>query len=236
MVRDKVRIRFSKAGSLRFISHHDLMRCFERMLRRAALPFHSTQGFNPKPRLVFAAPLPLGMVGRREVADLELDEVVATEEIQSRLAGESPAGLQILQVLRIDPGTTARVRYVTYRVPLSGADIPHDLPDRLLSLQAAAECWIDRTRPQQRRIDLRPYIMDLRLQPNALEMDLLVTPQGTARPDEILGSLGLTAILDEGVVIERTAVELAEEESSAFVRGTASLASKGDVHRWEAGN
>ena len=59
----KVRLRFAKGGSLRWLSHHDLMRAFERMLRRAALPFRRTQGFHPHPRLVFALSLPLGVVG-----------------------------------------------------------------------------------------------------------------------------------------------------------------------------
>src|SRR5438105_10041341 len=101
MVRDKVRIRFRKGGELRLVSHHDLMRCFERMLRRARLPFHSTSGFNPKPRLIFALSLPLGIVGRDEVVDLELDEEVALDEVQRRLSVEAPAGLEILSVRRI---------------------------------------------------------------------------------------------------------------------------------------
>src|SRR5437016_13121789 len=107
MVRAKVRIRFRKTGDLRLISHHDLMRCFERMLRRAGLPFHSTEGFNPKPRLVFAMPLPLGVVGLQEAADLELDEAMAPDEIRERLAREAPAGLEILTVCRIDARATA---------------------------------------------------------------------------------------------------------------------------------
>src|SRR5437870_7518850 len=110
MVRDKLRIRFRKYGDLRLISHHDLMRCFERMLRRAALPFHSTEGFNPKPRLVFAMPLPLGVVGCQEVAELELDAELAPEVIQDRLAHQVPPGLEILSVCRIDRKTTAQVR------------------------------------------------------------------------------------------------------------------------------
>src|SRR5580700_3488370 len=59
-VRDKVRIRFRKGGDLRLVSHHDLMHVFERMFRRATLPFHSTEGFNPKPRMAFALSLALG--------------------------------------------------------------------------------------------------------------------------------------------------------------------------------
>jgi len=74
MARHKVRIRFRKAGDLRMVSHHDLMRCFARMLRRAALPFRSSEGFHPKPRLSFPLSLALGIVGCEEVVDLELDE------------------------------------------------------------------------------------------------------------------------------------------------------------------
>jgi hypothetical protein len=65
---DKARIRFRKSGALRLLSHHDLMRTFERLLRRSQLPFHRSQGFHPKPRLIFALSLPLGVVGCEEVA------------------------------------------------------------------------------------------------------------------------------------------------------------------------
>src|SRR5215468_2804957 len=116
MVRDKVRIRFRKGGDLRLVSHHDLMRCFERMLRRAALPFHSTEGFNPKPRLVFALTLPLGVVGCEEVVELELDAELPLEELHTRLAQQAPAGLEILRVQRIDRKTAGHVQQVTYRV------------------------------------------------------------------------------------------------------------------------
>ena len=74
--RDKMRFRFRKDGALRLLSHHDLMRCFERMLRRAALPVRQSQGFHPKPRLIFALSLPLGVIGCEEVAELELEEVL----------------------------------------------------------------------------------------------------------------------------------------------------------------
>src|SRR5947209_19229041 len=100
MVRHKVRIRFRKAGDLRLVSHHDLMRCFERMLRRAGIPFQSTQGFNPKPRLVFALSLALGIVGHEEVADLELTEDLSAEEVQGRLAPQAPPGPEILALPR----------------------------------------------------------------------------------------------------------------------------------------
>src|SRR6266849_29258 len=110
MAFDKVRIRFQKSGDLRLVSHHDLMRCFERMLRRAALPIRSTSGFHPKPRLVFALSLPLGVVGRDEVAELELNETIAPVEIHARLVRQAPAGLEILSTQRIDAKAGAQVR------------------------------------------------------------------------------------------------------------------------------
>src|SRR6516225_2466457 len=114
MVFDKVRIRFRRGGDLRLVSHHDLIRCFERMLRRAALPVRSTCGFHPKPRLIFALSLPLGVVGRDEVAELELEETTDPRDIHERLMRHAPAGLEILSVHRIDPTACAQVRRATY--------------------------------------------------------------------------------------------------------------------------
>src|SRR5262249_33276840 len=118
-VRAKVRIRFRKGGDLRLVSHHDLMTCFERMLRRAALPFRRTEGFNPRPRLAFALSLALGIVGAEEVVELELGAELPPEAIHARLARQAPPGLEIISVRAIDRKTRAQVRGVTYRVPLT---------------------------------------------------------------------------------------------------------------------
>lgn len=212
MVRDKVRIRFRKGGELRLVSHHDLMRCFERMLRRANLPFHSTEGFNPKPRLVFALSLGLGIVGREEIVELELDEELPTEEILQRLALQSPAGLEILQVDRIDPKCTAHVQRVCYRVEIP-PELRAGLAERIIAVLADSHCWVERARPQARRLDIRTYVRDLQLSERKLEMDLEVTPQGTARPDEILRVLGLGELLPNGAVLERSTLDIRDEDS-----------------------
>src|SRR5882672_8020811 len=102
MVRDKVRIRFRKGGELRLVSHHDLMRCFERMLRRADLPFHNTEGFNPKPRMAFALSLALGIEGCEEAVEMEMDVCLPPEELRERLIRQAPIGLEILSVRQID--------------------------------------------------------------------------------------------------------------------------------------
>jgi len=210
MVRHKVRIRFQKAGDLRWVSHHDLMRCFERMLRRSELPFASTEGFHPHPRLVFALSLALGVVGLDEVAELELTEDVPTHAVQQRLTQQSPAGLNIVSVRKIDRKVNAQVRLARYRVPLPLTP-PTDLSRRLDDLLGATECWVERSRPQPRRLNVRPYVAGVRLASDSLEMDLIVTPTGAARPEEIARLLGLAEWLEQGVVIERTRLELHDE-------------------------
>lgn len=210
MSREKVRIRFCKGGDLRFVSHHDLMRCFERMLRRANLPFRSTEGFHPKPRLVFALSLGLGIVGQAEVAELMLEEPIPPEEVLERLRQQAPPGLTFLEVRPIDPKLTGQVQRAVYRFPLP-ADVAGDLPQKASAMLQAGEVLVERLRPERRQIDIRPYLNDLRVQADCLEIDLRVTPTGTARPDEILRLLGLGDLLDAGAVLERIVLELHDE-------------------------
>lgn len=212
MVVSKVRIRFRKTGDLRLVSHHDLMRCWERMLRRADLPVRSTEGFNPKPRLVFGSALALGIVGSQEVAELEFDAEVAPDDVLARLRQQAPVGLEFLEARAIDIRAGAQVRRAGYRIAIPAAQTA-GLEERCAGLFAAPEVWVERSRPQPRRIDIRPFLESLRVLPEALELILWVTPNGTARPDEILSLLGLGDLLPGGAVLERFLIELYDETS-----------------------
>jgi hypothetical protein len=121
--------------------------------------------------------------------------------------------LNILSVRRVEPKTSAQVRLARYRVPLPSPP-PTDLPQRISELLAAAECWVERSRPHPRRLDVRPYIADLHRTSDALEMDLIITPTGAARPEEVAGLLGLSAWLAAGAVVERTRLELHDETTT----------------------
>src|SRR3954462_14471440 len=98
---DKVRIRFRKSGDLRLVSHLDLMRSLERLLRRATLPFRRTEGFHPSPRLVLAQSLPLGVVGHREVLELELTEEIEPDDVLGRMRAHTVPGIEFLSATRI---------------------------------------------------------------------------------------------------------------------------------------
>jgi radical SAM-linked protein len=210
---DKVRIRFRKAGYMRLVSHHDLMRCWERMLRRAAIPFHSTGGFNPKPRLVFALSLGLGIVGCNEVVELELDEIIPAGEMHDRLARQAPPGLEILSVRRIPPKTTAQVRRAGYRLPLAAGQATA-VRLRADTILARPDLWVERQRPTRRRLNIRPYLQAIRVLDDAVELDFWVTPTGTARPDDLLDHLGLAGAIEQGAVLQRVFLELYDEVDS----------------------
>lgn len=210
--RFKYRIRFCKAGDLRLVSHHDLMHCFERMFRRASLPVPRTQGFNPRPRMWFALSLALGVIGRREVLELELTEPLSADEVHQRLAAQAPPGITILSAQTIDVRAGARVSRADYFLPLSPA--PVDLAGRCSAFLELAHHWVERERPHRRRLDVRPYVSELLATPAGLRMALWITPYGAARPEEVALALELGPCLEDGAVFERTDLELEDEQSS----------------------
>ena len=93
MVRLRVRLRFSKQGDLRLIGHRDLMRCLERLFRRAGLALSFSEGFHPKPRMTFPLALAVGIEGVDEVMELELAETTTADELLRRFTPHAPPGL-----------------------------------------------------------------------------------------------------------------------------------------------
>ncbi|MCS6863831.1 MAG: TIGR03936 family radical SAM-associated protein [Gemmataceae bacterium] len=212
MTGEKFRLRFAKAGLLRLISHHDLMRCIERMLRRAAIPFKSTAGFRPSPRLVFALSLPLGVVGRDEVVELELTEPRNATDILNALNHQAPEGLTFTQVRVVPPTATARVRRVVYELPLAAERraAAQRLADQWLRETAI---WVERLKPTAKRLNIRPYIRGIHVGAT-VALDLWVTQDGTARAEEVLRLVGLDDWAESGAILERTRVELRDEVSA----------------------
>jgi radical SAM-linked protein len=208
---DKVRLLFRKGGPLRWLSHHDLLRTFERLLRRADIPFHRSQGFNPHARIVFALSLPLGVVGRSEIVQIELREPMEPEEVCRRLAAHSPAGLEILEARRVPPKAGVTVTGLWY-----GVEIPPDsreaTAEKITALMGAEEGLVQREKPVRRQVNIRPFVKELRLDPVTgwLDIGLHLTPAGTARPEEVLRLLGLGRLTEEGAVLERTRLEIIE--------------------------
>lgn len=191
------RIVFSRGEAVKYVGHLDLMRAWERILRRARAPLAYSQGFNPHPRLTLALPLPVGCTGEVEELDLLLTEPLPPESLADCLRPVMPPGIQVGQVYAVDLHAPARpscVRRVDYRVALDGVPVEavrRAVDDLLSQDQVQIEF-------QRKRYDLRPLIDGLSVADQegqvAIEMALFCDAQGRiGRPDAVLAALGLSA-------------------------------------------
>jgi len=118
----KLRIKYQKSGDLRFLSHLDLIRAFERGLRRAQLPLSFTEGFSPHPKISFGPPLPVGVSSEAEYMDAVLDEKCDLEEITGLLNNAFSEDLLCREVRYIpldSPSLMSLITLAGYRLTAS---------------------------------------------------------------------------------------------------------------------
>ena len=196
----KVRLRFGKRGDLRLVSHHDLMRCLERMLRRARVPMATSQGFNPRPKMTFALALGLGIEALREVVDLELTEPWTPPELLARLEACAPPGFDWVDAAaaaarrRRAAAPVGRLRAAGARGPPRGG------PRGPVGVPVVRELagGPPHGRIASGEIDLRPHVLSADLAGDGvLRFRLAVVPEGSARPEDLLEALGLGDLLEK---------------------------------------
>jgi radical SAM-linked protein len=188
---------------MRYTSHLDLYRAWERLLRRAGVHLVFSQGYNPRPKLQLAAPLPLGITSRAEIIDFWLSEDPNDlDQFKSRLLATQPPGIEIETVESIDPSAPPLQKKVSaagYQVTL--LDQVPQLDQRIEKLLASEELI---RRRRDKSYDLRPLIKDLGIAgegPGLLQMLLNAQEGSTGRPEEVLLAL---EIQPENTRIERT--------------------------------
>jgi len=100
----RIQVKFIKQGSLRFISHHNLMKLFERAIRRASISVKMSEGYNPRPKIAYPLALPVGIKGIDEKLEMELCEQMDVSELETRLKKQLPENMQITSVEPISRG------------------------------------------------------------------------------------------------------------------------------------
>ena len=192
----RLRITFSKSGWLTYSSHLDLMRVWERALRRAGLPLAYSGGYNPHPKLQLARALPLGHVGEAEILDVWLEDTVALRDAAESLAPVLPDGLSLVGVRPVDPTAPAMQTQVVatlYRVVVEWDEEAEDVKARVARTLAADELIHER---RGKRYNLRPLIEALALvevtdNEATLRVQLSARPRATGRPEAVLDVLGM---------------------------------------------
>jgi radical SAM-linked protein len=201
----KVRIRFAKLGKIRWTSHRDTARMWERAFRRIGLPLAYTQGFSPRPKVSFGLALPTGHESVAEYLDIELaqDAEVDVEALPELLSANLPAGVDTLAAAHLEDRALSLqedVQSCTWRLAVAAfEDGPAlsspDLEAQIRRILEASEVVVTRQRKgTDVTDDIRPAILSLQLlheSPDGvwLEADLATQPRGL-RPYELVAALG----------------------------------------------
>jgi radical SAM-linked protein len=212
----RLRLRFFRGEELKYISHLDLMRFWERALRRAHIPISYSEGFAPHPRISLAAPLPIGTTSEAELMDIFLRRLAPPQFLMQCLDPQLPYGVKLLEAFQIpfsSPSLQSQVRFAEYRVTARSDRSMADVQKAVAALLESPELpWHHLRDTGPRYYDLRSlvghiWLVEYNNQTFTLGMRLRCDPTGTGRPEQVAAALG---IADEPKSIHRTRLILAE--------------------------
>jgi radical SAM-linked protein len=195
----RLRTRFRRGEEIKFISHLDIMRLWERALRRAQVHLAYSEGFSPRPRISLAAPLSVGVTSDAELMDVFLTRNVSPHWFTAAVGRQLPRGIEILDVYPIAlviPSLQSQVRYAEYEVEVATEKGSNDVESeisRLLSVEHLP--WHHERDTGRRSYDLRNLIDDLWLidwcnSVCAIGMRLRCDNSGAGRPEQVALALG----------------------------------------------
>ncbi|MDH3300218.1 MAG: TIGR03936 family radical SAM-associated protein [Acidimicrobiia bacterium] len=211
----RLRIRFTKAGKIRFVSHRDVARLFERAMRIVRLPMAYSEGFSPRPKLSFGLALSVGHESNAEYLDVEVTEMPDVESLAAALTDALPDGLTVEAVVVLEQGAVSLQQVITsctWRIEVLG--VPTDRVTAAVALALdAPELLLERVRKGKTAVaDVRPAILALRvagptrgtparetptrdgLPPHGTELEVELSNESTSlRPSELIEVLGRLA-------------------------------------------
>lgn len=196
-----MRVTYATDDSVKYVGHLDMARSWERALRRARFPLAYTQGFNPQPRIQFAAALPVGFTGQAEVVDVFLDETLTPQVFLAGLSAALPPGIRAIAaeaVSRELPSLQSQIRGASYSVSVETDEADPVFEERMAAFLAQSQVWHERSRGKKKRpkrYDLRALVQALGYAGRdsygqAFEVEMLVQPGAAGRPDDLLDVLG----------------------------------------------
>ena len=198
-VAQRLRVTFGKSGPLVYTSNLDTAKIWERVLRRANLPILYTRGFNTRPRISLAMPLPLGISSDCEILEILLRERIAfrQDELREQLLSVSPNGLTISAIVDVETRASSLhslVNSAEYRIQLLDDVELRDIQGRIDELLRQKSIIVDRVRRRKPSVmDIRPLILGLHLENDGnLIAHLSVGERGNLRPDQLMEHLGLS--------------------------------------------
>ena len=197
----RLRLRFGRGEEVKFIAHLDVMRFWERALRRAGISLAYTQGFTPHPRISLAAPLPVGVTSEAELMDVWLYRWMPPQSFIMMVKNQLPHGFDIFEVWEVGlnmPSLQSSLAFAEYRVEIRRERTEQDVETFLYSLLQAKEFpWHHSRGNKMHFYDLRALIDDLWLIDYhdslcILGMRLHCDTSGSGRPEQVSAALGFS--------------------------------------------
>lgn len=190
----KLRIKFRKYGPIRFIGHLDVMRFFQKAIRRAEIDVAYSTGFSPHQIMSFAAPLGVGLESNGEYFDVEVHSITSCEEVRRRLNSVSAPGIEITSVKLLPEGAgnaMASVAAASYTVSFrTGREPQLNITEALPAFLAKEQILITKeTKKGTREVDLKPGIYELYWKNDAFHMLVDASSAGNIKPVQIIEAL-----------------------------------------------
>ena len=187
----KARIKFRKYGSLRFIGHLDVMRFFQKVMRRADIPIAFSGGYSPHMIMSFANPLGIGLTSDGEYFDIELTEAVNSQDAVRRMNEACVEGIEVLSIRRISDE-----KKLTGMTILAGADyltsvrkgtFPDDWKEKFTQFMAQPEIRIlKQTKRSEKEVDIKPLIYAWELRGDAIYLKVAAGSVENLKPDLVM--------------------------------------------------
>lgn len=195
----RLRVRFRRGEGVKYISHLDLMRLWQRALIRSNISLAYTEGFNPHPRMSLAAPLAVGVTSEAELMDIILAKSISPHNFIAAVNQQLPEGIRILQVQPVTltlPSLPSQMRFAEYEVEVETRKEAKEIESMIRSLLALETLpWEHQRDTGPKRYDLRALIDDIRLIDCGdgiciLGMRLRCDNTGSGRPEQVASALG----------------------------------------------
>ena len=187
----KARIKFRKYGSLRFIGHLDVMRFFQKVMRRADIPIAFSGGYSPHMIMSFANPLGIGLTSDGEYFDIELTEAINSQDAVRRMNEACVEGIEVLSIRRI-----AEEKKMTGMTILAGADyltsvrkgaFPEDWTEQFTQFMTQPEIRIlKQTKRSEKEVDIKPLIYAWELRGDAIYLKVAAGSVENLKPDLVM--------------------------------------------------
>lgn len=227
----KLRIKFEKHGAVRFIGHLDLMRFFQKMMRRANLDIAYSQGFSPHQIMSFAAPLGVGLESNGEYVDVQMNSITSSLDMLQRLNAVSVEGVRILSIKALpddSKNAMASVAAASYTIRFrEGMEPKTNYRSLLPEFLKSGEILYEKTTKKGTTVlDLRPAIYEARInEDGSIYLLVNASSSGNIKPFMVLDAF----FSKQNESLSENALLITREDTYQFGEDGSSLISMGET-------